>query len=165
MGESVKSDCTHPDFYIAKPPHPPAIRGKSVFLAGSIEMGTAVEWQSAMEAALAHLPITVLNPRRMEWDNTWVQDITNAPFRGQVEWELDALDAADVIAMYFDKEGKAPISLMELGLHAASGKMVVCCPEGYWRRGNVQIVCERYGIELVETLEELVKRVVKKLGV
>ena len=50
----------------------------------------------------------------------------------------------------------SPISLLEFGLHARSGKMVVFCPEGFWRKGNVDIVCERYGIPQVEEMEELV---------
>lgn len=37
----------------------------------------------------------------------------------------------------------------------AGNKLVVCCPEGFWRRGNVQVVCGRYGVKLVETLDEL----------
>jgi hypothetical protein len=53
--------------------------------------------------------------------------------------------------------------LLELGLFARSGKMVVCCPEGFWRRGNVQIVCQSFEIQLVETLEELKDAVTKKL--
>jgi hypothetical protein len=53
--------------------------------------------------------------------------------------------------------------LLELGLYAPSGKMVVCCPEGFYRRGNVQIVCDRFGIELVDTMEQLMERVIKKL--
>ena len=79
-----------------------------------------------------------------------------------MEWELDTQEAADVIAMYFDPATKAPISLLELGLFASSGKMIVCCPEGFWKRGNVQIVCARFGIELVGTLEELVASVMRK---
>ncbi len=65
--------------------------------------------------------------------------------------------------MYFDPDGKAPISLLELGLHARGGKMVVCCPEGFWRKGNVEIVCERYGVEMVEGFEGLVRRVEERL--
>jgi hypothetical protein len=32
--------------HIVMPPEEPAIHGKSVFLAGSIDMGSAVEWQT-----------------------------------------------------------------------------------------------------------------------
>ncbi|TDZ13863.1 hypothetical protein Cob_v013027 [Colletotrichum orbiculare MAFF 240422] len=137
---------------VQKPPTPFSITGKSVFLAGSIEMGSAPDWQAALTETLsARLPsttITVLNPRRGNWDGGWVQSIHNAQFKEQVDWELDAQDTCDVIAMYFSPGTKSPISLLELGLYAASGKIVVCCPEGFWRKGNVEIVCHRYGIKL-----------------
>jgi hypothetical protein len=56
------------------------------------------------------------------------------------------MDEADVIVLWFDPKTKSPISLLELGLHAQDEKMVVYCPEGFWRKGNVDIVCERHGI-------------------
>lgn len=55
------------------------------------------------------------------------------------------------------------LGLLELGLFARSGKMVVCCPPGFYRRGNVEIVCARFGIEFVGSLEELRAAVLKKL--
>ena len=30
----------------------------------------------------------------------------------------------------------------------------MCCPEGFWRKGNVDIVCERFGIPCVEDFEQ-----------
>lgn len=66
--------------------------------------------------------------------------------------------------MFFDPVSKAPISLLELGLYAKSGRMAVCCPEGYWRRGNVQVICQRFGVKLVGTMEELIREVVEMLG-
>ncbi len=68
---------------------------------------------------------------------------------------MDHLGKADVIALYLAPGTQSPISLMELGLHANGGKLVVCCPDGFWRKGNVQIVCARWGIPLVESMEEL----------
>ena len=146
--------------HVLKPPTPLApITGRSVFLAGSIEMGLAEPWQEHVERALADLPITILNPRRDEWDASWEQSIANPQFREQVEWELAAQERADAIAMYFAPATKAPITLLELGLFAASGKVIVCCPPGYWRRGNVEVVCARYGVPLVGELAELVAAV------
>jgi hypothetical protein len=49
--------------------------------------------------------------------------------------------------------------LLELGLFARSGKVVACCPEGFWRRGNVEVVCRRYGVPVVSDLAELVQAV------
>src|SRR5262245_12299742 len=135
---------------ILKPPAPRSLAGErpSVFLAGSIEMGTAEDWQADFELALADLDVTILKPRRDEWDASWVQSIDNRPFREQVEWELAGQEQATVIAMYFAPETKAPITLLELGLFARSGKAIVCCPAGYWRRGNIEVVCRRYGVPL-----------------
>ncbi|KAF8961507.1 hypothetical protein BDZ97DRAFT_1828616 [Flammula alnicola] len=163
MASSESTTNATPAHVIFAPHRDIEIIGKSVFLAGSIDMGSAVDWQSSITKSLQHLPITILNPRRPDWNLGWKQDATFKPFREQVDWELDMLNAADVIALYLDKDSKSPISLLELGLFATSGKLVVACPDGYWRRGNVQIVCERWGVELVDTLEELVKSVERKL--
>jgi hypothetical protein len=27
----------------------------------------------------------------------------------------------------------------------------VCCEEGFWRKGNVEVVCNRYGVRLYES--------------
>ncbi|HRI67200.1 MAG TPA: nucleoside 2-deoxyribosyltransferase domain-containing protein [Polyangium sp.] len=126
-----------------------------VFLGGSIEMGTATDWQVAVTQALADLDILICNPRRKAWDASWPNTIDFQPFREQVEWELEALERADLILFYFDPQTKAPITLLELGLHARRN-VIVCCPEGYWRKGNVDIVCRRYGIRQVDTLEKLI---------
>ena len=128
---------------------------RTIFLAGSIETGEAENWQDEMIALLANHDVTLLNPRRLQWDDSWEQSLKNAAFVEQVNWELDALQAADCIVLYFDPATKSPISLLELGLFADSQKIVVCCPEGFWRKGNVDIVCRRHAIPTVETIEEL----------
>jgi hypothetical protein len=127
----------------------------SVFLAGSIDMDTAPKWQDELIAALAETDLVVLNPRRDEWHPEWVQRASSEPFRGQVEWELEGLERVDLVAVYFAPGSQAPISLLELGLHARSGRVVVCCPEGFWRLGNVEIVCARYGVPMVGSLDAL----------
>jgi hypothetical protein len=135
---------------VLKPPAPldlPADRA-AVFLAGSIEMGAAEDWQAVITAHLADLPVVILNPRRDDWDPTWRQSIDDDRFRGQVEWELEGLDRAAIIAMWFAPGTKAPVTLLELGLNASSGKVIVGCPDGFWRKGNVEIVCQRSGIPL-----------------
>lgn len=126
-----------------------------IFLAGSIDMGAAVDWQKEVQDALEGFEGTIFNPRRDDWDDTWEQDISNPQFYEQVTWVLNSLDHSDLILVYFDPKGKAPITLLELGLFK-DRKIAVCCPEGYWRRGNVQIVCERYDIPLMESLDELI---------
>lgn len=142
---------------VIKPPSEILYFGKpSVFLAGSIEMGKAEDWQTRVTNGLMSLDITIFNPRRDDWDSSWEQKVENEQFRGQVEWELGALEQSDLILMYFDPATKSPISLLELGLFAMNSKMIVCCPEGFWRKGNVDIVCKRYGVSQVNTIEELI---------
>ncbi len=135
----------------------------TIFLAGSIEGDTAANWQEEITAALSSEDVLILNPRRDSWDATWKQEITNPQFKEQVDWELDGLDHSDLAVMYFDKNTKSPISLLELGLYAASGKMVVCCPEGFWRKGNVDVVCARYNVPQVDNLKSLIDYVKNKL--
>lgn len=150
---------------VLKPPAPLRIINRpSVFLAGSIEMGQAEDWQTQLIRELHDCQGTILNPRRDEWNASWVQSIDNPPFREQVEWELAAQEQADLIAMYFAPTTKAPITLLELGLFARSGKLAVCCPDGFWRQGNVKIVCQRYGIPLVPNLAELLEWVAGKMA-
>lgn len=137
---------------------PPYLRAEynvpSVFLAGSIEMGKATDWQSKVQDALRDFDVDIFNPRRDDWDSSWAQTIDNPQFNEQVTWELNHLDKARVIFMYLEAGTISPISLLELGLYAAQSHMIVVCPTGFWRKGNVDIVCERYHIRVVETLQE-----------
>lgn len=150
---------------IVKPPAPlpPDGQTPSVFLAGSIEMGSAADWQAHFEHSLSDLDVLILNPRRDEWDASWEQSSNNPLFREQVEWELAGLERAAVVAMYFAPSTKAPITLLELGLCARGDRLLVCCPTGYWRRGNVEVVCRRYQVPLLGSLPDLVAEVRRRL--
>ncbi len=133
-------------------------RKYAIFLAGSIEMGKAENWQTKVEIHFKDKSdYTLLNPRRDDWDSSWKQDFENPQFYQQVSWELTGLQRADFIIMYLCAGTQSPISLLELGLYANSGKLLVCCPKGFWRKGNVDIVCERYGIPLYEDLAVLLQ--------
>lgn len=127
-----------------------------LFLAGSIDMGKAVDWQSSLCSSFGFFPSVFLNPRRLDWDSSWVQSINDPQFSSQVNWELSGLDSCDLIILYLSKSSSAPISLLELGLHAGSGKIVVCCESGFYRSGNVEIVCSRYGVPFLTSFSDLV---------
>lgn len=129
-------------------------QGPYVFLAGSIEMGAAERWQERVVNGLADTNWVILNPRRDKWDTTIHQGKDDPRFRAQVEWELSGLERADRILLYLSADTKSPISLLELGLFADTGKLIVVCADQFWRAGNVDIVCERYSITQFETLEE-----------
>jgi hypothetical protein len=134
---------------------------KTIFLAGSIENGVAEDWQATIAEKLQATDLVLFNPRRQEWDASWVQSIDNIPFVEQVNWELDALERADVVMMNFVPKTISSISLLEFGLYARTGKLIVCCPEGYWKKGNVDVVCQKYRIRQVENLDELANHVLR----
>lgn len=147
-------------YMIYLPPQNIALRDrfkKSVFLGGSIEMGLAENWQELIGDWLIENDYNVFNPRRNDWDSSWVQSYENPNFYQQVKWELNALDKSDIIIMYLDPSTKSPISLLELGLYASSKKLLVVCPDGFYRKGNVEVVCSLYDIPLFNTIDELKK--------
>ena len=122
-----------------------------VFLAGTIDMGTGEDWQKEAEAILASREeaYIVYNPRQKEWNPERPGEMDF-----QVNWELEHLEKADVIVMYFLPDSKSPITLLELGLFARSGKLRVICPPAFYRYDNVRITCEKYKVPLVGSLEE-----------
>lgn len=152
--------------------HPQA----SVFLAGSTS-SAGPDWRAAVTSSLSGLPVTIYDPARADWDSSWRETPDFAPWREQVAWELEMQEAAAVVVVWFAADTKAPISLLELGLVARQrqggtgagagatvggegeeegaaavgrSKAVVVCPRGYWKEGNVRMVCERYGVEVVD---------------
>jgi hypothetical protein len=134
---------------------------KSIFLAGSIDMGVSEDWQTYVieyGRGLLSQQVNFFNPRRLDWDNSWVQELENPQFNQQVKWELNALKKADIIIMNFTSGSISPISLLELGRFADSGKMLVCCPKEFWRKGNVDIICEEFDIPLFENLDDLLRQ-------
>lgn len=133
-----------------------------IFLAGSIEMDTAEHWQKKIIKEFEDEEVVFINPRREKWDITWTEEDSN--FVKQVNWELNAIEDSDLIVVYFDPNTKSPVTLLELGLLIASEKeMVVCCPEGFWRRGNVKIVCQRNRIPFANTFEEFIGLIMKAI--
>ena len=132
----------------------------TVFLAGSIDMGTAENWQQKAIALLQGSHWTILNPRRADWDSSWKQEIQNEQFFEQVSWELQGIETAEWVIVYFDKDSSSPITLMELGIcsQLKPEQTIVICPQGFYRKGNVDIVCDRYRIKTAKTLEEAINR-------
>lgn len=132
----------------------------SVFLAGSIEMGKAKDWQTKSSDFLKSY-FEVFNPRRKDWDSSWEQTFKNPNFYQQVCWELHALDTSDFILMYFDPDTTSPITLLELGIYASSQRIVVVCPDGYYKKGNVDIVCNKFNIPQFDKLQDAMEYLIK----
>lgn len=128
-----------------------------VFLAGSIEMGKAIDWQTDVGQTLNAIPAVgqIYNPRRDDWDSSWVQSIDDVQFSTQVNWELDHIEQSTVMFIHFEPGTMSPISLAELGYVLGRQEsfdqfsshrrpeIIVNCPDGFWRQGNVEIMVDR----------------------
>lgn len=148
-----------------------------VFLAGTIDMGNSVDWQTAISNELLRLEMVenVFNPRRDDWDSSWVQERSNPQFFEQVTWELDHIARANVIYFFFGSESKSPITMLELGSvlgnlgtytflsKAERPSVVVCCEEGFYRKGNIDIICERAGVHVFGDYESSVSELKKQI--
>lgn len=127
-----------------------------IFLGGTIDMGHSEDWQKTVVGKLTGEEVLFFNPRRDDWDKSWEQKKENPKFKGQVIWELRHLEEADVILFHFEEESVSMITLLELGLYVRDSKkrVLIHCPDGYMRKGNIDIVLEFYGLSQVETLDE-----------
>ncbi len=143
------------------------------FLAGSIEMGKAEEWQKEFIDTLKVIErkfagnhtiyenfkkLSVYNPRREEWNPDWEQTMDNPHLSQQINWELDGLERADYILFYFAPGTLSPVTLYELGMYGARPKVYVVCSKDYLRAGNVEIACYRRNIPMFRTIEEALDR-------
>jgi hypothetical protein len=140
--------------------------GTSIFLAGSIEMGKAEDWQKVLTSEIMSLgkDLTIFNPRRDDWDSSWEQKQSNGQFNHQVNWELNKLEECEIVFMYLSPETQSPISLLELGRCVGKKHMIVCCPNGFWRKGNVDIICTREEVPLFEDLESAIGALKTKIN-
>ena len=147
---------------VYKAPHLPPDQeatSVSIFLGGSIDMGMAEHWQDRLTSDLSDYDeeLVIYNPRRDDWDASWVQDPTpGTQFHEQVSWELELQESADIRVYYFGADSKAPITLLELGLFSVYPNVIVCCPKTFYRYGNVKMVADLYDIKIVETYDEMV---------
>ncbi|KAF1977794.1 hypothetical protein BU23DRAFT_550467 [Bimuria novae-zelandiae CBS 107.79] len=143
------------------PPTQPTLTLPSLILFGTIQPSPTHNWATHLSTTLLDLPIQILNPRRDDWDATWREDVSFAPFRENVEWEMAHAEKASLIVICFKAGSLCPISLLELGMHAArfGERVVVCCEDGFYKRGNVEIVCARFGVVCVRTVGELERAV------
>ena len=147
-------EAAHPEQ--ATPDGKACLKGyRKVFLAGTIDGGDSVDWQAEAEKFfISRGGWAVFNPRQKEWHPERPGEMDY-----QVNWELSHLEQADAILMYFADGSKSPITLLELGLHARSGKLRVVCTEKFYRYDNVRITCERYDIPVFTTLQAALENI------
>jgi hypothetical protein len=147
-----------------KPPNEANGEAPYVFLAGSIEQGKAAEWQRQIAEGLADLDIVLLNPRRDDWDADAEQSVDNPYFAAQVSWEIEYLQESDITLFYFQPDTFSPITIGEFyyklrGFDPDYPSVVVCCPTGYWRKGNIDFMCRHHGVPMVDDIDGLIEKV------
>ena len=127
----------------------------SIFLAGSIDQGSARDWQSEIIEQLKDFNVIVYNPRRKNWDKTWEQSLNNSLFVEQVTWEQHFLKEADYRIFVMTSDSKSPITLLELGQYIKKPGIILC-ETGFYRKANVQITSKIENMPIVDTMEELI---------
>ncbi len=125
------------------------------FLGGTIDMGNSFNWQAYFLHKVKNVDRDFYNPRRPDWNNDWKNG--SIQMREQIEWELAALDKSHIAIINFLPYSQSPISLLELGLYAKSGKLFVICPPEFYRYTNVQIVCEQNNVPVFKTLKDFLE--------
>lgn len=113
----------------------------TVFLAGTIDNGSSIDWQQELIKKLEDRnDIVLYNPRREHW-----HELEPDALEKQITWELTMQDNVDIVVMNILPNSKSPISLLELGLHLGKGKpMLLLCSEGFYRYTNVMVTARRY---------------------
>lgn len=133
------------------------LTGKDIFLAGSIEMGKAELWQDKVCQELKDYRVNIYNPRRDDWDSSWIQSILNPQFYEQVTWELDHIRLADLVIFYFDPKTTSPVTMLELGIVLGQKKRaIVCCPDGFYRKGNIDVTCSEFDVPVLDTFDQMI---------
>lgn len=129
-----------------------------LFLGGSIEEGRAPNWQREVIGWLKPYPMTVLNPRRDEWD----ANASESLLREQIEWELDAQESADLRVYVFAPNTLSPITLLELGAYHHKPTLVYV-DRDYRRALNVELLCQRLRVSYTNNWNEFEMRLRNRL--
>jgi len=120
------------------------------FLAGSIDYREENPWRVNFYRFSSN-KLHFFDPTRKDHDA-----LNNAQMQEHINWELDALELSDKIILNFLPESKSPISLVELGLYAKSGKLIVVCPKEFYQKRYIKTLCKKYRIKLHNSLDEVV---------
>lgn len=126
-----------------------------IFLAGSIDNGTALDWQTDITNRLKvryqsrdDVELIICNPRRDNWN----MDPSNDELEFQINWELTNIETADVVAVYFASNSQSPVTMLETGLLLGTySNMILHVPDDFWRATNLKVTAARYGFPVSTT--------------
>lgn len=119
-----------------------------IFLAGSMGEDAQGTWRDRISNDLSDkfhfLDPTCHNHASLDADG----------MKKHIQWELEAMELADIILLRFLPDAESPISLVELGLYTFSKKLIVVCPEGFYKYNYLNVLCEKYATPFLANLEE-----------
>lgn len=124
---------------------------KYYFLAGSINYHLSGNWRGKVTNEMEHL-VHFFDPTRIEHN-----EFSDFQMKEHIEWELNALNLSDKIILNFLPDAKSPISLVELGLYMKSSKLVVVCPDQFYQKRYVKVICEKYNTPFFNTIDKAIQ--------
>lgn len=125
-------------------------------LAGASEADGGSRWQETVAAFISKVGHIALSTRSRETP-TGMPTFENPHFFQARSWELDALDLAEFVIFHLDSISRSPEGILELGYAAAKFPQKVCviCPEGFWCKGLVDLLCYREDLMKYKSVEEM----------
>ena len=143
---------------IAAPDQSPILsKEKTLFLAGGIS--NCRDWQRDMIEKLKKENLTLINPRRENWD----MNADPEESARQIEWEHMMIGISKGIMFWFPNETLCPITLFELGaaLRTHTNIFIGCDPD-YKRKFDVevQVSLVRSDITVHSSLDDLANDII-----
>ena len=123
------------------------------FLAGSIDFKESTSWRDLVVNKSSKNTI-FFDPTREDHDVLGNQEMVC-----HIQWELEALELADMIILNFLPQAKSLISLVELGLYMKTSKLIVVCPKEFYQYRYVSTICDKYNAPIYHNLREVFKYV------
>lgn len=127
------------------------------FLAGSIDFTLKDSWREKVIKEMGEL-VHFFDPTRTDHD-----ELNDSQMKAHINWELDAMILADKILLNFLSDFKSPISLVELGLYVKSSKLIVVCPDQFYQKRYVEMLCKKYKTPFFNSLNEAIKYIKESL--
>lgn len=128
-----------------------------VFLAGGIT--NCGDWQQDMVNLLKDSNLTILNPRRIDFDIAKVDNTIE-----QINWECKTMWESDLVVFWFPQETVCPITLFELGLNLGRWKKVlVGVHPNYSRKLDLEVQVPLYNrnIKIANSIHELAEQILE----
>jgi len=120
---------------------------RSIFLAGSMDHKQEGSWRDEISAEFGMY--SIFDPTNNNHDH-----LNTKEMKRHINWELNALQLSDIILLNFLPDALSPISLVELGMYVRSNKLIVICPQEFYKSNYVHTLCEKYNTPIFNNITE-----------